>query len=50
METIFNFVPEDNQKINNKNDNPNKLIIGKKSKWLIKSCRSGQSFWFFGHD
>ena len=23
------FVPEDNRKINNKNDNPNKLIIAK---------------------
>ena len=28
----MNFVPEDNRKINNKNDNPNKLIIAKKSK------------------
>ena len=44
METFLNFVPEDNRKITNKNDNPNKLIIAKKSKWLTKSCRSGQSF------
>ena len=34
-----NFVPDDNCKMNNKNDNPNKLIIAKKSKWLIKSTR-----------
>ena len=27
-----NFVPEDNRKINNKNNDPNKLIIAKKSK------------------
>ena len=26
------FEPEDNLNINNKNDNPNKLIIAKKSK------------------
>ena len=31
-----NFVPEDNRKINNKHDNPNKPIIAKNSKWLIK--------------
>ena len=29
---ILNFIPEDNQKINNKNINPNKLITAKKSK------------------
>ena len=29
---MLNFVPEDNRKMNNKNDNPNKLIIAKKSK------------------
>ena len=29
---LENFVPEDNRKINNKNDNLNKLIIVKKSK------------------
>ena len=29
---LENFVPEDNRKINNKNDNLNKLIIAKKSK------------------
>ena len=34
---LQNFVPEDNRKINKKNDNPNKLITAKKSKWLIKS-------------
>ena len=34
---MLNFVPEDNRKMNNKNDNPNKLIIAKKLKWLIKS-------------
>ena len=28
---FFFFVPEDNHKINNKNDNPNKLIIAKES-------------------
>ena len=31
-----NFVPEDNRKVNNKNNNPNKLMIAKKSEWLIK--------------
>ena len=30
-----NFVPEDNRKINHKNDDQNKLITAKKSKWLI---------------
>ena len=29
---IVNFVQEDNRKMDNKNDNPNKLIITKKSK------------------
>ena len=29
---LENFVPEDNRKINNKNDNLNKLIIARKSK------------------
>ena len=29
---VKNFEPEDNRNINNKNDNPNKLIIVEKSK------------------
>ena len=30
--TLQNFVPEDSRKMNNKNDNLNKLIIAKKLK------------------
>ena len=32
LDLTYNFVPENNRKMKNKNDNPNKLIIAKKSK------------------
>ena len=46
----FCFVPEDNHKINSKNNNPNKLIIAKKSKWLIKNQNDWPVILIFGSD